>query len=139
MNHLSVEQCRKLKEVGFQQDIADAYYDEAGGFCHTLWYPDEIITTADHKEFSVGKTAIPTLEELIEWLGEQKRPKGSCAFAALIRVNENEYQSESEALFEHNLQENTVVGNGVTPLEAVYNLAVAVKSKLTAEGGKEGK
>lgn len=124
MTHLTLEQCTKLKELGFPQDTK-FQYDE--GASHPR-------TEREHEEWGFGDTklcACPTLEELIGWLVGDLRN----TFMLVMDEEWGKYDDKPEpaAKWHARYYPNTPVGfydvGGPSPLEATYNLAVAVKER----------
>lgn len=109
MNHLTLDQCKKLKELGYPQDTFFGWEVLPSGKAllkNALPWPDYADWT---KQYGKALIACPTLEELIDWLGED--------FYDLMREDDRTYTAHM----------NGDRGEGKTPLEAVYNLCVALK------------
>jgi len=102
MNHLTLEQCEKLKELGFPQDTWFRY----GHVSHKY----EVF--GEDTGLMEWETACPTLEELIEWLNQEDQ------FLSIVEWQQPHYWSATS---------NDGSGKGKNPLEAVYLLACAVK------------
>ena len=110
MNYLSLNQCKKLKELGYEDssDHVWVVYNQTPklvtqSVASTL-YENSKVSGWDFDSFNC-----PALEELIDWL-----PFG-------LSVHKSDDDSGTAVYM------NTVK-KGETPLEAVYNLAVAIKS-----------
>lgn len=122
MKHLTLEQCEKLKELGFPQNT------------HLRWkkekdYMPQSYRIAAEEGYVLKPTPIrglgtamnvfiscPTLEEMIDWLGEDFREVAQ--YTKEIRMTKPFYASSFDGKVE----------NGESPLEAVYNLIVDIKS-----------
>lgn len=108
MNHLTLEQCQNLKEIGFPQDTVFIWYEprypEKKYVHHKSHYP--------HCDDRRADLACPTLEELLEWLTPQLKEE----------IELSTYPAGNwDACISH-----TNEGKGYTPLEAVYNLILAL-------------
>lgn len=121
MNHLTIEQCKKLKEIGFPQDTAYFHYAdyeivgrennyETIGHKYILQhgYSEVPITNI---AFPRDRYSCPTMEELIEWLGDD--------FVDL------QLPSKEEGFYSTSIHNSS---KGDTHLEAVYNLAIAINT-----------
>ena len=99
MQHLSIEQCKSLKSLGFPQITTLGWYEnKRTGY------------SIDHGGMPDLYVACPTLENLIEWLGD-----------TIISITQ-----ETEVAW--SAKDNKGISHWATnPLEAVYNLACAVK------------
>jgi hypothetical protein len=124
MNHLTVEQCRKLREVGFPQktllwQMPCRNWEEGEDPAN---YPNIVYglgTGNPGHQHMVSEEypmlACPTLEELLEWLGYQ-----------FMRLFQNE-EKRWEATYAVKMR-GLETASGATPLEAVYNLAITIKA-----------
>jgi hypothetical protein len=115
VKHLSLEQCKKLKEIGFPQGTTNTLWyhheDEIGDIRTDLYTDNEIENL--YADTHIDAWDCPTLEELIEWLGDD--------IWSLLR------KEPGSSFVAHNAY-GALKGEGATPLEACYNLAIAVKS-----------
>lgn len=113
MTHLTISQCQKLKEIGFPQEDVHFFYSQYGSleFVEQAGWEGSIAAF-----YPQSDVACPTLESLIEWLGEDF---WHLNMEIIPDSEEDAWSAEGE-----NYQ-----CYGVTPLEATYNLAVAIKSK----------
>ena len=108
MNHLTIDQCKNLKEWGYLQEskFLLCKYDNETVWRHeyledTLGYPGD------------DYYACPTLEELIEWLGDD--------------IHALYHSSKGWEAVDSTISVKYVYGTGKTPLEAVYALCEALK------------
>lgn len=138
MTRLTLEQCKRLKELGFPQDNSEYYW---GDFIDARKNskPFHYHNTQEMLSAEFGKElnplyASPTLEELLSWLettdqhfiqlkrGEVSQPGYT---GAMWTARANNLASLFPGAADELNKESVV--QGTTPLEAVYNLAVAVK------------
>lgn len=110
----SLEQSKKLKELGAPQDTI-LCFSERG----VTWFKEDIVSHP-----VIVKCAAYTLQELIEWLGDDFTSLDSGGEIQEKKVSRYYVATGKRGYF-----------GGITPLEAVYNLAVAIKSNPT--GGKK--
>ncbi len=123
MNHLSLDQCQKLKELGFPQNT------------YFYWTPNVVyevppeasstysISAGPETEYDV---ACPTLEELLEWLGDDFLGIGK-------------YDGGKRQPYAAMSEEGRHHCPGADPLEAVYNLCLAVKEYQEVKSWREDK
>lgn len=127
MTYLTLDQCRKLKELGYPQKNITAFW---WTYCPS-YRPD--LANPDKREWTWGITldkrnnfeqsvACPVFEELIEWLGDR--------FVAL-RFDQKEYcvQGVDFTVTDAKRYRHGYLPlvSGSSPLEAVYNLCVLTK------------
>lgn len=123
LTHLSLEQCQELKRLGFPQK-----YDGNLGcwFLRLLSDGYEWYSREEWRTKGVAREYIPcpTLEELIDWLGDDLH--GMSRAPRWMSGGNDQWQAMG-------ISKNTNYkkGYGKTPLEAVYNLTVALKSPNT--------
>lgn len=114
----TLEQSRKLRKLGYPQHKSyRAHIQKKSGD----WYIN--VSPSIHPKDWVNGTkyiASPNLDELIEWLGDE--------FVDLTHIFNNElgnWWGASARIFS---KDNTFITvQGYTPLECIYNLALAVK------------
>lgn len=122
MNHLTLEQCQKLKEVGFPQDtyfqwqtVYESSITPDGKTSMIIDKNSVLITKAyDKGGIKHEEVACPILEELIEWVGH------NLALLQITKAGKKLWEASN--------------GNKVTklceiPLEAVYNLAINIRTQ----------
>ena len=124
MNHLSLEQCKKLEELGFPQDGCDFYWIDY----RRETRPPYLAYRTPEETYSALRVAeefaCPTLDELLDWLQNDYANDINMHNLQLSQVwNKHEWEVHIETAELKCLG----CGYGVTPLEAVYELAVAVK------------
>lgn len=112
MYQLTIDQCKKLKKIGFPQYTYFWWNQNRNRFEGYDYYlaSGQSGDQGDH-------VACPTLEELIEWLGDDFNQ---------LRWHPSDYHQKG-GFMAYNRTENSEVyreGFGTTPLEAVYNLAI---------------
>lgn len=108
MDYLTLDQCKNLKEWGLPQSTPLQYFSKVVGEGSYLLHEDS-------DQFpGINPVACPSLEELIEWLGDQ---------SFLIVFNRNSLHLRKWVA----IARYTTIGEGETPLEAVYALVLAIK------------
>lgn len=120
----TLEQSQKLKELGAPQETEHDWYSiTLSDKTHYRCVPrldEAIFSTLGGK--TVKEYAAYTLEELIEWLGED-----------FYKLYHDLAEHPNRAWFAKNVDDlttNGICASGKSALEAVYNLAVAVKGGL---------
>lgn len=124
MNHLTIEQCRKLKDLGFPQDSHEYYsLNKNNGEYDVSCYGWDTFAA----EQGIGRQyeticSCPTLDELIEWITDnylQDSIDPNSRFRLYLATNGWNIACESGSF------RWEVVGE--SPLEACYTLAIAIK------------
>lgn len=115
VNNLTLEQCKKLKELGFPQESFTFYLQSDGKGAYLL----KCLLPGSFYDRTHTCYVCPTLEELIEWLGED--------FHELIRSKEN------NSIWWNSEGQRGPSEDKATPLEAVYNMAVSIMTNPTQE------
>lgn len=114
MTHLSIEQCVKLKEIGFPQGTTDFSLVNEG----TLRVWTETINPDYHEAY-----ACPTLSEIIEWLGDR--------FVRLVKWEDAPgYRADGKVQAKRKGFFHQPQAEGPTPIIAVYHLAAAIHDPI---------
>jgi hypothetical protein len=109
MKTTNLDQSKKLKAIGAPQETAFGYYNG------DLLNLSSDVESRKYYNLVAKTCAAYTLDELIEWLGDD--------FQMLARMRkEDTYRWGAQST-----KKKTAKGD--TPLEAVYNLAVALREK----------
>lgn len=119
----TLEQSRRLKELGAPQDTYFCWYKDKS---HAeippwIWNPTEM------SEFQRSSSEVPlassyTLDELIEWIGYD------VTFLSRQSTMSPGMWSATREVPGSKMFGDDVTKYGETPLEAVYNLCIAIKS-----------
>jgi hypothetical protein len=148
MTHLTLEQCQRLKEIGFPQYTERSFFEDLTG----LGTPSTHRSPATRPVFEHEPNgddegylcSCPTLEELIEWLGDDigclsrdmttyPDPHHSQWVAVQARYKSFGNYPDSWAMdrsgFEIVENDPQIRKFGSNPLEAIYSLALAIHSK----------
>jgi hypothetical protein len=126
MNVTTLEQSKKLKELGAPQET-HFFWNFNDAMPSQGWFLDD-----EHLAYSEEHTVSAyTLEELIEWIVGEKRNTFYLEYDDEWSVYETEPPKDYK--WHARYYPNTPIGfydvHGETPLEAVYNLAVALREK----------